>query len=100
YNWLRHNANDEVAYFLSETGANCLNYSLFRAPHKFHLWLGKKGFVIGIEQKGRGFPAALIHEQQRKKNEGAAFEFFRTCKSEIFFDDENSAKVVYIETRF
>ncbi|MBI2661919.1 hypothetical protein HYX11_00480, partial [Candidatus Woesearchaeota archaeon] len=100
YNWLRHNANDEVAYFLSETGANCLNYSLFRAPHKFHLWLGKKGFVIGIEQKGRGFPAVDVNAKKIKINEGAAFEFFRTCKGEIFFDDANSAKVVYIEARF
>ena len=49
YNWLNHNSHDEVAYFLNETGSNCLSYSDHKIPHKFHLWLGEKGFIIGIE---------------------------------------------------
>ena len=63
YNWLNHNESDEVAYFLNEAGSNCLNYSELKAPYKFHLWLGKKGFIIGIEQKGKGFDAEKVHQE-------------------------------------
>jgi|SRR3989344_4473598 len=100
YHWLNHNTRDEVAYFLSEAGANCLNYSLFRAPHKFHLWLGANGFVIGIGQKGKGFSAVEVEKNNIRTHEGAAFDFFRKCNSEIFFDDANSAKVVYLKAMF
>jgi len=100
YNWLHYNTNDEVAYFLSEVGSNCLNYSSFKAPHKFHVWLGKKGFVIGISQKGEGFSALQVEEKKIKENEGAAFEFFRRCRSEIFFDDATCARMVYMKWKF
>ncbi len=52
YNWLHFDESDEVAYFLNEVGSNCLNYSSFKAPLGFHVWRGRKGFVIGVEQKG------------------------------------------------
>ena len=97
YNWLNYNQNDEVAYFLNETGSNCLSYSDHKIPHKFHLWLGKKGFIIGIEQLGSGFNALEVNEKRLKDNEGAAFEFFRNCKSSIFFDDSRKARIVYME---
>lgn len=97
YNWLNHNPNDEVAYFLNETGSNCLNYAEHKIPHKFHLWLGEKWFIIGIEQLGKGFNAHEIDEKRIKDNEGAAFEFYRKCKSAIFFDDSKNARIVYME---
>jgi len=97
YNWLNHDESDEVAYFLNESGSNCLNHSEFKAPHKFHIWMGKNGFILGIEQKGRGFNAEEIHNHEIKENEGAAFDFFRKCKSKIFFDDKNEAKMVFME---
>ncbi len=100
YNWLHHNQNDEVAYFLNEAGSNCLNYSQYKAPAKFHLWLGKRGFVIGIEQKGKGFNPLLVEKERKKENEGAAFEFFRNCKAKIFFDNSEDARVVYFEHLF
>jgi len=100
YNWLRYNDQDEVAYFLNEAGSNCLNHSQFKAPYKFHLWLGEKGFILGIEQLGRGFPAELIYHKKIKQNEGAAFNFFERCQSEIFFDDPHNAKMVFMEYRF
>ena len=62
YNWLNNNQNDEVSFFLNETGSNCLNYSDHKVPHKFHLWLGRKGFIIGVEQKGEGFNAIKIND--------------------------------------
>src|SRR3989344_7393008 len=43
HRWLEKNKDDEVAYFLNEAGSNSLNYSEFKAPSGFHLWLGKKG---------------------------------------------------------
>jgi len=96
YNWLNHNENDEVAYFINEVGSNSLNYSEFKAPHKFHLFLGKCGFIIGIEQKGKGFDATKVDKQGIKENEGAGFNFFRNCKSIIFFDNPNDTKIVYL----
>ena len=100
YNWINHNSNDEVAYFLSETGSNCINFSEFKAPAKFHLWLGKKGFVIGVEQLGKPFNAEEINHKRIKDNEGAAFEFYRNCESAIFFDNFQAARIVYFEYLF
>ena len=100
YNWLEQNKEDEVAYFLNEAGSNSLNHSEFKAPHKFHLWLGKAGFVLGIEQKGKGFNAVRVDEQKIKENQGRAFSFFRNCKNMVFFDNPEDAKVVYLEVKF
>lgn len=100
YNWLNYNTNDEAAYFLNEAGSNCLNYSEHKIPHQFHLWLGQKGFVVGIEQLGSGFDAEKIHEKNIKENEGSGFEFFRNCRSRIFFDDKNNSRMVLMEFLF
>ena len=69
-------------------------------PHKFHLWLGEKGFIIGIEQKGKGFNPIHINENLIKNNKGAAFEFFRECNGKVFFDNSEDAKVVYFKKLF
>ena len=100
HHWLEKNQDDEVAYFLNEAGSNSLNYSQFLAPSCFHLWLGKKGFVIGIEQKGKGFNAVKINEEKIKEHQGRAFSFFRECKNAVFFDNAYDAKIVYLEVRF
>lgn len=100
HNWLNHNVSDEVAYFINEVGSNTLSHSQFKAPHKFHLWLGREGFIIGVEQKGTGFDAEQVHQNLIKDNEGAAFDFFRNCKSEIFFDDKNETRTVFMESLF
>ncbi len=100
YNWAIHNTNDEVAYFLTEAGSNCMNYAQFQAPSQFHLWCGRKGFIIGIEQKGQPFPAQLIDEKNLKQNEGAAFEFYRKCKGIVFFDNPKNSTIVYLQVMF
>ena len=82
---------------MNEAGSNTLNHSQFKAPSHFHLWMGKKGFVIGIEQQGKGFNAQKINQEKIKEGEGAAFEFFRKCKGTIFFDEPKKARVVYLE---
>lgn len=97
FNWINQNTTDEVAYFLNEAGSNVLSYSEFKAPFKFHLWFGGKGFIIGIEQKGRGFNAEEVDALKLKSGEGTAFEFFRGCKSKVFFDDANQAKIILFE---
>ena len=97
HNWLENNENDEVSYFLSEAGSNCLNYSEFKSPANFHLWCGEHGFVIGIEQHGEGFPAIEIDKQKIKENKGAAFNFFRNCQSKIFFNNPNKANIIFME---
>ncbi len=97
YNWLNHNQNDELAYFLNEAGSNSLNHSDFKAPAKFQVWVGEKGFIVGIEQKGKGFDALEVDYQKIKKNEGAAFDFFRNCQNEVFFDNPKEAKTIYFE---
>lgn len=100
HNWLNKNKDDEVAYFLNEAGSNSLNHSQFLAPSCFYLWLGKNGFVIGIEQKGKGFNAVKVHEEKIQEHQGGAFAFFRECKSMVFFDNPEEARVVYLEVRF
>ena len=98
--WLHeqgYTGDDDVSSFLNEAGSNVLSHSEFKAPWKFHLWLGKQGFIIGIQQKGRGFNAREIDEKRIKQNEGAAFEFFRRCRSMVFFDDSKNARIVYFK---
>ncbi len=97
YNWLHHKEEDEVAYFLNEGGSNTLNYSQFKAPHSFRVWLGSKGFVIGIQQMGKGFNAWKVNDKELMSNEGAAFDFFRRCNNVIFFDDAENTKIVFME---
>ncbi len=96
-NWVRHNNYDELAYFLSETGNNCLNHSQNLAPHKIFLYLGSKGFVVAVEHEGEGFDAKKVDFKGIYQNEGAAFDFYRGCGSKVFFDDKNEAKVVFME---
>lgn len=100
HHWLHYNEYDEVAYFLNEAGSNTLQHSQFKLPSHFHLWMGKKGFVIGIEQQGKGFNAERINQEKIKEGEGAAFEFYRSCKSIIFFDDSSNCKIVYLQHLF
>lgn len=100
YNWLYAYEPDELAYFLNETSSNCFNYSQFKAPSKFKVWLGSKGFIVAVEQRGNGFNAESVNQTQQKENEGAAFYFFRTAKSTVFFDDSKNATIVYFEWCF
>ena len=99
HNWLHKDQSDELSYFLNEVGSNALNHSEQKAPHKFHLWLGNKGFIVGIEQQGQGFDAQYVYENQVKQNGGAAFKFFSNCHHEIFFDDHRNAKMVLMKVK-
>jgi hypothetical protein len=99
HNWILKK-EDEPAHFINEAGSNTLSHSEFKSPSKFHLWLGNKGFIIGVEQLGTGFNALEVHENKIKENKGAAFDFFRACKGSIFFDDKSNATVVYLEHLF
>lgn len=95
YNWIYYNEQDEVAYFLNEAGSNILNYAQHKLPSAFHLWFGENGFVIAIEQEGNGFNALQIDQLRLRENEGAGFEFFRNCRSTIFFDNPQNAHIIY-----
>jgi hypothetical protein len=99
-NWINDNKNDELSYFLNEAGSNCLNYSQYKIPAMFHLWIGEKGFVVAVEQKGLGFNAQEIDNQRVKENEGAAFDFYRNCNGVVFFDNSSEAKIVYFQHLF
>ena len=100
HNWIDKISSDEVAYFLNEAGSNCLNYSQFKIPRGFHLWLGKNGFIIALEQKGLGFNAEKVHNLRLKENEGEGFDFYRNCHGKIFFDDNQDAKIIYFKHLF
>jgi len=100
HNWLKKDKSDEVSYFLNEAGSNCLNYSEFKTPYMFHLWFGKKGFIIGIEQNGKGFNAKEVYQQGIKTNEGNAFDFFENCNHKVFFDNPTDAKIVFFKHTF
>ncbi|MBT4538899.1 hypothetical protein HOI26_02215 [Candidatus Woesearchaeota archaeon] len=94
HNWIRKD-EDEVAHFLCEAGSNALESSQNKSPTAFHLWLGKKGFIIGIEQNN-SFNAQEINEQRIKVNKGAGFEYYRRSKSTIFFDSPINTKKIYL----
>ncbi len=99
HHWIEFDKSDEVAYFLNEAGSNCLNYAEYKIPYAFRVWSGKKGFVIGVIQKGKSFDAFEIDSKRIKENEGAAFTFFRECKNVVFFDNPSEARVVYLEVK-
>lgn len=99
-NWINGNRQDEIATFLNEWGSNVLLYSERKIPARYSLWLGKRGCVIGIEQQGNGFDAQWVHELRLKNNKGTCFDFFRSCKSLVFFDDPRQAKKVYFQVNF
>ena len=100
YNWLKYNSNDEVSYFLNEAGSNTLNYAEQKKPTAFHLWLGEKGIVIGIEQEGKGFDAVRVDTLRLRENEGAGFDFYRNCRGIVFFDNVREARIVYFMKMF
>ncbi|PIZ52423.1 hypothetical protein COY27_00310 [Candidatus Woesearchaeota archaeon CG_4_10_14_0_2_um_filter_33_13] len=100
HNWIERKTDDEVSYFLSEAGSNVLNYSQFKAPSSFNVWFGKKGFIIGVEQKGKSFNAKFVHDNNVKSNEGMAFSFFKRCQNKIFFDHPQDSNIVYLEFLF
>lgn len=95
HNWLYHREEDEVAYFLNEAGSNAINHSDYKAPAMFHLWLGENGFIIGVEQQGRGFAVEKLTAKTEQKSGGEGFQFFQACKATIFFDNPKEARVVY-----
>ncbi|MBI4152235.1 hypothetical protein HY495_00865 [Candidatus Woesearchaeota archaeon] len=99
HHWLSGNEEDEVAYFLNEAGSNALNYAEAGVPAAFHLWLGKKGFVIGIEQDGLGFDAGRVQQLRIAQHQGGGFDFFRRCRGKVFFDEKEKAKVIYFQGR-
>lgn len=95
HNWLYHRQEDEVAYFLNEAGSNAINHSTYKAPAKFHLWLGKKSFIIGVEQHGESFAVEKLMRKTEQKNGGEGSRFFQACQATIFFDNPKEARVVY-----
>lgn len=92
YNWLYYNEGDEVAYFLNEAGANAWNHSELKKPFALHLWIGAEGFIIGVEQQGKGFNPKI-----EKGKAGGGFGFFEKCKSVIFFNNPQDARMVLLE---
>lgn len=93
YNWVNHNLQDEVAYFLNEAASNAFNYSELKIPAAFQLWMGKRGFVLGVSQFGQPFNANAIKP-------GGGFAFFSRCRCAIFLDDFCRARTIYAMYRF
>jgi len=97
-NWLNYK-EDEPAHFLNEMGSNTLNYSSKKTPKYFHVWLIKTAFIIGIEQHD-GFNAQHVHTTKTQENKGAGFSFLRNCKSQIFVDDKEKTRTIYLFYKF
>ncbi|HLC81694.1 MAG TPA: hypothetical protein VJH68_03470 [Candidatus Nanoarchaeia archaeon] len=96
YNWINHNQNDEAAYFLNEAYSNALSHSQCL---NIQLWLGENGFVLGLEQEGQ-FNPWQIDRLGVKDNQGAGFAFFRGCRSKVFFDHPEKARIIYLQFLF
>lgn len=97
-NWI-NNIYEEVSFFLNEAGSNSLNHTKNKTPLKFHLFLGKLGFIIGIEQECI-FNPKYIQKNNIKTNEGRGFKFYKICKNKIFFDNPTKAKIIFMEETF
>lgn len=91
HHWLQKK-DDEVATFLCEAGANSIQG---QGPIGFNLWLGKKSFIIGIQQK-KEFNASQINQEEIKQNKGAGFNFFREARNTIFFNHPTQTTEVFL----
>ncbi len=93
YNWVNHQPQDEVAYFLNETSSNIFNYTKDKLPHRLMLWIGRAGFVLALEQLGTGFNITRVIK-------GGAFHFYENCRQTVFFDNPKRAKIAYLQYLF
>ena len=94
YHWLWYHEEDELAYFLIEAGSNAFHGDQNQVGQKvptFHLWLGSRGFIVGVQQE-KAFPALELFSQ-RTETGGSAF--FQRAKRVIFFDNPSKTKTVY-----
>ena len=88
---------DDITYFFAETYFNVAFYGDYHFPSMIQAWVGESSFVLSVGQKGNGFDAEMVNQTRRKQNAGGAFNFFRSCESEIFFDNPNNARIVFME---
>ena len=83
--------------FFNHAYSNIFERSQYGRTYKDHYWFGKRGFVIGIEQKGRGFDAVQIDSKRTKNGHGHGFDHYRSCPYPIFFDNSRDARVIYVQ---
>ncbi|MAG72951.1 hypothetical protein CL620_01440 [archaeon] len=99
-NWVKGDTTDEVSSFLNEASSNCFANAQYKCVWKMVLYLGDKGFILGVFQKGKGFNAKEINTSKKKENVGKGFDFYRECKNVIFFDDPKDATTLFFSCSF
>ncbi|MBW2984400.1 hypothetical protein KY361_04750 [Candidatus Woesearchaeota archaeon] len=83
--------------FISHITTNVRKYSQYGIEYRIHFWQGERGFVVGIEQKGRGFEAKRVDSERIASSYGNGFNFYRACSPYIFFDSPSDARIVYMQ---
>lgn len=96
-NWL-DKKHDEVAWFLSETSSNIFSESQEKVVSKVSLYLKENNFIIALHQCSP-FNPLIIAKENIHHNQGKGFEFYKTCKGTIFFDDPTSAKKIHFKSK-
>ena len=87
---------DDITYFFAETYFNVAFYGDYHFPSMIQAWIGESSFVLSVGQEGNGFDAEMVNQTRKIQNAGGAFNFFRSCESEIFFDNPNNARTVFM----
>ncbi len=94
YHWLWYHEEDELAYFLIEAGSNALHAGQEDEKGKvpiFHLWLGSKGFIVGVEQE-KTFNAQELCSLNKERG---GLGFFQRAKQCVFFDHPRKTNIIY-----
>ena len=82
---------------LFEAHASIAMHGDYNFPSKIELWIGKAGFIVGVQQKGRGFNADEISRTgKHREGGGSGFKTYKELGYDVFFDNPTDARTVYI----
>ena len=94
-----HDCNNPFT-FLWERYNDSILYGEYGMPSRFNMWLGQESFILGLEQKGKGFNVIKINKRKPRKRGGTGFKDLRETRHDIFFDNPEDARAVYLQYKF
>ena len=95
YNWII-NKEDELSFFLNEAGSNARLYG--NKLKNITLYLSNSSYIIEYEQN-KTFNPQNVATYNIKKNRGAGFKFYKSCKATIFFNNITNANKIFFFQR-
>jgi hypothetical protein len=95
YNWII-NKEDELSFFLNEAGSNARLHG--NKLKQITLILATNSYIIEFEQN-KTFNPQNVANYNLKKNRGAGFKFYKSCKATIFFNNKTNANKIYFKQK-